>query len=291
MLTGVLAGWLAVAAGAAQAPDAADPPAETTAAAAATPDAAASMDEAQRLFYVGRYEEAAAMALRLREASPNDLASYELRTSALHFLIKRQLGATKDPQDALKRCAPCAGWLADLKADTGQAQVIARAALKGHERDPQTLFYLGKIDLTHVWLHLGTLGQKTGWNEYWEARHSLDDVLKTDPTHVRARVARAWIDYIVDTRVPLGLRWVLGGGSKKRALASMREAAASPTADFFSHAEANFALWEMLVRENRYDEAVTVAAALSRDFPENRELVRFIDAHPRRAKTATDPGA
>lgn len=292
MLNGVLAGWLAMAAAGVQAPDTAGQPTDATPAAVSVPaPAVASIDEAQRLFYVGRYEEAAAMALRLREAAPNDLATYEVRTSALHFLIKRHLGATKDPQDALKRCTPCASWLADLKADTLQAQQIARAALKDHARDPQTLFYLGKIDLTHVWLHLGTLGQKTGWNEYWEARHSLDDVLKIDPTHVRARVARAWIDYIVDTRVPLGLRWVLGGGSKKRALASMRDAAASSAADFFSHAEANFALWEMLVRENRYDEAVTVAEALSRDFPENRELVKFVEANQRRPKPATAPGA
>jgi hypothetical protein len=47
----------------------------------------------------------------------------------------------------------------------------------------------------------------------------------------------------------------------------------------------------MLVREKRYDEAVTVAEALSRDFPENRELVKFVDAHQQRAKTATEPGA
>jgi tetratricopeptide (TPR) repeat protein len=290
MLSAVLAGWLALAASAGQVPAAEPAPDVAPVAPTAAPAATVSMDAAQRLFYVGRYEDAAAMALRLREAAPDDLATYELRTSALHFLIKRALGATKDPQDAVKRCAPCTDWLADLKADTLQAQQMARTALKGHERDPQTLFYLGKIDLTHVWLHLGTLGQKTGWNEYWEARHSLDDVLKVEPTHVRARVARAWIDYIVDTRVPLGLRWVLGGGSKKRALASMREAAATDT-DFFSHAEANFALWEMLVREKRYDEAVTVAEALSRDFPENRELVKFVDAHQQRAKTATEPGA
>jgi hypothetical protein len=31
---------------------------------------------------------------------------------------------------------------------------------------------------------------------------------------LRARVARAWIDYIVDTRMPLGTRWLLGGGNK-----------------------------------------------------------------------------
>ena len=47
----------------------------------------------------------------------------------------------------------------------------------------------------------------------------------------------------------------------------------------------------MLVRENRYDEAVTVAEALSRDFPENRELVKFVEANQRRPKPATAPGA
>jgi len=62
------------------------------------------------------------------------------------------------------------------------------------------LFFLGKLDLNYVWLQLGPLRRKTGWDEYWEARRSLDAVLKANPRHVRARVARAWIDYIVDTR-------------------------------------------------------------------------------------------
>lgn len=94
----------------------------------------------------------------------------------------------------------------------------------------------------------------------------------------RARVARAWIDYIVDTRMPRGTRWLLGGGSKKRALIAVREAA-STEADFFIHAEGDFALWDMQVRERNLTEATLIARRLARDFPENRELVNFLEAH------------
>jgi tetratricopeptide (TPR) repeat protein len=239
---------------------------------------AASMLTAQHLFYVGRYEEAAALALQIRNAAPEDLSSYELRTSALHFLIKRQIGEANDKQAALKACGVCTGLLADMKTDVTRGQQIARARLKDHPKDTTALFFLGKIDLNHVWLYLGTLGQRTGWGEYWEARHSLDDVLEIDPKHVRARVARAWIDYIVDTRVPRGLKWVLGGGSKKHGLAVAREAANADT-DFYSKTEAGFSLWEMLVRDSQDAEALTVAQRLAKDFPENRELVRFLQAH------------
>ena len=114
-----------------------------------------------------------------------------------------------------------------------------------HPGDETALFYLGKLDLNYVWLQLGLLGKKTGWDEYWEARKSLDAVLKANPKHVRARVARGWIDFIVNTRMPWGTRWVLGGGNKKKGLAAVREGAEMAT-DTFSHAEAEFALWDML---------------------------------------------
>ncbi len=52
----------------------------------------------------------------------------------------------------------------------------------------------------------GRSAEKTGWDEYWEARRSLDFVVRRQPQHVRALVARAWIDYIVDTRMPWGTR-------------------------------------------------------------------------------------
>lgn len=237
---------------------------------------AASLDEASRLFYSGRYEESAAMAQVLRDADPDSLAPYELRTSALHFRIKREVSGAADKKDAFRKCAPCAEWLAALKTDIAAGRTRARDRVKANPNDTEALFFLGKIDLTHVWLHLETLGQRTGWSEYWEARRSLDAVLAREPGHIRAAVARAWIDYIVDTRVPRGFRWMLGGGNRKGALETARVSASAPGADLYTRAEAGFALWEMLTREKRITEATVVARDLQREFPENRELARFL---------------
>jgi hypothetical protein len=137
---------------------------------------------------------------------------------------------------------------------------------------------LGKIDLNYVWLQLGTRGRKTGWDQYWEARNSLDQVLERNPSHLRARVARAWIDYIVGTKMPRGTRWLLGGGNKKKGLRIVREAA-SAEGEFFERTEAVFALWDMQVRERELVEAVATAQQLARDFPDNRELTKFLNAH------------
>ena len=133
-------------------------------------------------------------------------------------------------------------------AEIQRGQTLARERLLANPMDDETLFFLGKLDLNYVWLQLGPLKRKTGWDEYWEARKSLDALLARNPGHVRARVARAWIDYIVDTKMPWGTRWVLGGGNKKKALTNIREAA-RVDADYFTHAEAEFALWDMQVRE------------------------------------------
>jgi hypothetical protein len=238
--------------------------------------AGTSIDEASRLFYSGRYDESAAMAQTLRDADPASLAAYELRTSALHFRIKRELAGASDKKDALRKCAPCAEWLAALKTDIAAGRTRARDRLKANPNDTEALFFLGKIDLTHVWLHLETLGQRTGWGEYWEARRSLDAVLAREPDHIRAAVARAWIDYIVDTRVPRGFRWMLGGGDRKGALETARLSASAPAADVYTRAEAGFALWEMLTREKRINEATVVARDLQRELPENRALARLL---------------
>jgi hypothetical protein len=140
------------------------------------------------------------------------------------------------------------------------------------------MFFLGKLNLNYVWLQLGTLGRKTGWDEYWEARRSLDQVLKQNPQHIRAKVARAWIDYIVATKMPRGTRWLLGGGNRTRGLQAVREAAAAD-ADLFVRAEAAFALWDMQVRERNIAAALVTAGTLFQDFPENPGLRRFLDAH------------
>jgi hypothetical protein len=238
---------------------------------------------AQQLFYDARYEEAAALTLAVRSAAPEDLAVDELRTSALLFQLKALLERRPDRDDALAGCAICPGLVAEFLAEIRRGQTRARAALASNPDDNEALFFLGKLDLNYVWLQLGPLRRKTGWDEYWEARRSLDAVLKRDPQNVRARVARAWISYIVDTRMPWGARCLLGGGNKRQALADVR-AASQMNSDFFTHAESEFALWNMEVREHNTAQATEVARRLAHDFPDNRELAAFLEGRQARTR-------
>jgi hypothetical protein len=249
-----------------------------------------TFSDAQRDFYNARYEAAAGLALALRRSQPPDLANVELRTSALLFQLKGLLEqpaagqANKediDKKEALRVCAPCASLIAAFVADIAQGRTLARTRLETNPDDDEALFFLGKLDLNYVWLQLGTLGRKTGWAEYWEARKSLDTVVTRKPHHVRALVARAWIDYIVDTKMPRGTRWVLGGGSRKRGLATVRAAVNLP-ADAFARAEAKFALWDMQVRERDLSGAIEVARELGGDFPDNREVAAFLETREAR---------
>ncbi len=237
-----------------------------------------TIEEAQRLFYNGRYQAAADATADGCVAETVDLVVCELRTSALLFQIKRAFGEPADKDKAWPLCAVCQELMSTFLADIAKGQAAARAQLMAAPGDTDALFMLGKLDLNYVWLQLGTLGRKTGWSEYWEARKSLDKVLKQDPAHIRARVARAWIDYIVGARVPRGTRWLLGGGNKKKGLSAVREAT-TIEGDPFSRAEAGFALWDMQVREKDISGAVTTARGLAYDFPDNEELRKFLALH------------
>jgi hypothetical protein len=247
------------------------------------PAARSTFADAQNHFYNARYQASADLALELRGSDAADLPSAELRSSALLFQLKGLLEKPADKHtdradkaDTLKACQTCPALMTAFFEDVKHGQAVARAMLKENPKDEVALFYLGKLNLNYVWLQLGPLGRKTGWDEYWEARKSLDAVIKAHPQHVRALVARAWIDYIVDTRMPWGTGWVLGGGSKKRALKAVREAVAIP-ADFYTHTEAEFALWDMRVRERDVAEATAVARRLARDFPDNREVAKYLE--------------
>jgi hypothetical protein len=258
-----------------------DPLVNTAAAAdQSAPDTtwSAPLDDAHHLFYSGRYEASAALALDVRTSDASNLEASELRTSALHFQIRRALGEPRDRDKAWKLCAACQELMPTFLAEFTLGQAAARARLASNPADDEALFFLGKLDLNYVWLQLATIGRKTGWGEYWEARKSLDAVLKRHPDHIRARVARAWIDYIVDTKFPRGTKWLAGGGNKKRGLLVVREAAQAD-AEPFVRAEAMFALWDMQVRERNLTDAIVTARALALDFPENRELTKFIAEH------------
>jgi tetratricopeptide (TPR) repeat protein len=264
-------------------------PIEAGEAGQAPPPEHRTLADAQRLFYNAHYEEAAALAQSLRASGTQDLANDEVRTTALLFVLRGLLKGQdshnngEDKDAALKACAKCPAVLATFTEDLHHGQGIAREMLKANPADETALFYLGKLDLNYVWLQLGLLGKKTGWDEYWEARKSLDALLKANPKHVRARVARGWIDFIVNTRMPWGTRWILGGGNKKKGLAAVREGAAMAT-DPFSHAEAEFALWDMLLRDKNIPEATEVAKRIAQAFPENTEVAVFLKGRPAPSK-------
>jgi hypothetical protein len=233
------------------------------------------LDAARWAFYSAQYESAAKLSLDACTSSADALCGCEFHTTALLFQLRRLLGDEKDKKAAWARCASCPALVETFNAAITRGQAAGKAQLAESPADDEARFLVGKLNLNYVWLHLGTIGRRTGWSEYWDARKSLDAVLTRHPTHVRARVARAWIDYIVDTKVRWGTRWLLGGGDKKKGLAVVREAAAAD-ADFFTRAEARFALWDMQVREKNVAGAVTTARLLLRDFPENQELSRFL---------------
>ena len=240
---------------------------------------AKSLDDAHRAFYTASYETAASLTLE-RCDQAGELAACELRTTSLLFQIRRLMGDAKDQDKAWKQCATCPALFTAFKTSLTKGVTVARAILAQRPEDDDAQFLLGKLDLNYVWLQLGTLGRRTGWSEYWEGRRSLDAVLARRPDHVRAIVARGWIDYIVATKMRRGTRWLLGGGNKKRGLLAIRDAAAVDS-EFFTRAEARFALWDMQVREREMANAAATAAVLLNDFPENPELKRFVEQHGR----------
>jgi tetratricopeptide (TPR) repeat protein len=238
-----------------------------------------AIEAAQEHFYNGRYAEASKIARQLADQQPT-LELYELRTSILHFQLRRALGepdSRENRERAFKACPECADVLRVFMEVYRAGRAAAREAVRQHPDDPDALFYLGKLDLNYVWLALDTLGRRTGWGEYWEARRSLDTALDREPEHLRARVARAWIDYVVDTKTPWGTGWLLGGGSKKKALAVMHEAV-EDTSDYYANAEALFGLWDMQVRERRGSEALETARRIVTLFPGNAEVQRFVSS-------------
>ena len=75
---------------------------------------APGLDEAQRMFYNGRYADAVALTADLCTAEADDLAACELRTSALLFQLRRALGDSPDKDKAFSRCAACPALLSTL---------------------------------------------------------------------------------------------------------------------------------------------------------------------------------
>ena len=243
-----------------------------------------SLEAGKHHFYNARFETAVEVTRALEAQQPDDLAVHELRSSALLFQLKRLL-EPRGKKVLLKSCPSCPELIRQFTADFHHARDMAKARVAASPDDVEARFFLGKLNLNYIWLQLGPLGKKTGWNEYWEGRRLLDEVLAVRPDHVRARIGRAWIDYIVDTRMPRMTKWVLGGGNKKRGLSVVEEVANNASAEPFVAAEAIFALWDMQVREKQIPSAILTARRLAREFPDNPDLAKFLAANEAQATT------
>ena len=80
-----------------------------------------TLDEAHRLFYSGQFEAAASLALDVRTEHPDSLAASELRTSALHFQLRRALGEPKNRETAWKACETCQALMPVFMAELAAA--------------------------------------------------------------------------------------------------------------------------------------------------------------------------
>ena len=184
---------------------------------AETPGDGLTLSDAQHEFYNARYDTAAAQTLELRTLDPEDLAAHELRASALLFQLKNALGASRDKQKDFRVCAPCSQWMKAFLEDTASGQVLARRRLSLDPQDESALFFLGKLDLNYVWLQLGTLGRKTGWDEYGRRDGRSTPCSKPTPDmyEVVSRVPGSTTSWIPGCRRGRAGSWGAAAGSER----------------------------------------------------------------------------
>ncbi|HZL93146.1 MAG TPA: hypothetical protein VFB99_05855 [Vicinamibacterales bacterium] len=91
-----------------------------------------TLEHAQSMFYSGRYDDASAITSTLCAA--DDLEACELRTSSLHFQIRRAMGESADRNRAWTMCAACPDLLSAFVAETDRARSLARARVQSNVR-------------------------------------------------------------------------------------------------------------------------------------------------------------
>ena len=83
-----------------------------------------TLADAHRLFYNARYDAAAELTLALTSVEAEELAvnlaTRELRTSALLFQVRRAIGSAKDKDKALKQCAACGAMMDAFQVETAR---------------------------------------------------------------------------------------------------------------------------------------------------------------------------
>ena len=137
------------------------------------------------------------------------------------------------------------------------------------------MYYLAKIDLNYLWMQFSTLGHRTGWDEYWEAKRP-DRGRAHEATHPPPGTGGPGVDGLHRGHAG-ALGHTVGDGRREPGPRAQDPAQCrSRAGDFYAKVEADFALWEMLAREGKRDEALPIAQGLLVKFPENEDLSKFV---------------
>ncbi|HEY4526037.1 MAG TPA: hypothetical protein VJL32_03000 [Candidatus Paceibacterota bacterium] len=229
----------------------------------------ARINASREMFFRQDFRAAAEQALAARELLPGDPESYEARTSALLFLLKREMGTNGSEVSPKKfsDCHTCPPILELFYKEQKEGEALAQNRLRRSPGDVRFKFVLAKLKLNLIWLNLQVLKKREGLGEFKQARSLLNEVRAASPNEPRALTALAWINYAVAEKVPWALRWIVGGGSKEDAFRFLNRAVACTNCTELERAEAQFALAEMLKSEGRIGESEIVLRDLRRRFP------------------------
>jgi hypothetical protein len=174
-------------------------------AAAQTADRPA-LDEGHRLFYNGRYEAAAALALQSCTAPPLDLNACELATSALHFQIRKALDTGNRSRGRPAGARPY--WRRSSRRRAGAGP--PGRAQGGSERRCDAV-PAGKLDLSYAGCSR-TLGKKIRWKKSGRRGPRRSRRRRPDISPGARGAQRG--STTSSTRLPRHL-WVLGGGAPR----------------------------------------------------------------------------
>lgn len=231
----------------------------------------------KELLYSARYEDTERVALEARSMCPEDPESFELRSTALILQVKMlsekySAGKTSKVENRVKICPECMQLLPLIEAEIRRGIELASAP-PAVARSERFLFLLGRLHLNQVWAYLELEGKLVASKGHFEkGRAIIDQVIAGNPRHVRALVANAWVNYVIDTRAPFGVKWIIGGGKKEVAFRDLAAAIAFAE-NPYEEWEAKFGLLSILKQEKkRQAEAAALMEQLRIRFPDNLSL-------------------
>jgi tetratricopeptide (TPR) repeat protein len=227
-------------------------------------------------YYSLEYEKALADFQKVQQAHPDDPNAINHVLEAIIFREIYRSGALETAQYAgnsfldKKKVDVAPDVQQQIKVLLDQSQRAAEAKLKTNPNDTDALYARGVMfGLKATYAALVDKAWFAALRSAIAARHDHERVLELDPNFADAKTTVGVHQYIAGS-LPMAVKIAVSiiglTGSKKRGIQMLYEAAA---ANGETSADARVALCLFLRREQRWDEALTVARSLIVDHPRN----------------------